>query len=77
MSLNMNFEDAISNLEDAVRQLESGTLSLDESIEKYEEAIKYVKICTEKLGKAEQKIRILTEGIDGTVTDMPFVQDEN
>ena len=77
MNQNIKFEEAISNLEETVRQLESGTLSLDESIEKYEEALRYVKICTEKLGKAEQKIRMLTEGIDGTVTDVPFVQDEN
>ena len=81
IGVNMNkaikFEDAISKLEDAVRLLESGSLSLDESIEKYEEALKYVKICNETLEKAEQKVKLLTESQDGSISDRPFVQDEN
>lgn len=77
MSKNMKFEEAISRLEDAVRLLEGGALSLDESIDKYEEALKYVKICNEMLEKAEQKVKILTEGADGMISDRPFIQDEN
>ena len=76
MSQNIRFEDAIAMLEDAVRLLESGSLSLDESIEKYEEAIKYVRICTEKLEKAEQKVKVLLQGADGAITDAPFIQHE-
>ena len=77
MDRNIKFEEAMVKLEEAVRLLEGGTLSLDQSIEKYEEAIKYVKVCTERLEKAEQKVKMLTEGADGTITDVPFVQDEN
>ena len=77
MSKELKFEEAISRLEDAVRLLEGGTLSLDESIDKYEEALRYVKVCNEMLAKAEQRVRILTEGADGTVSDRPFEQDEN
>lgn len=77
MSRNIKFEEALSELEEAVRLLESGTLSLDESIEKYENAIKYVRICTEKLEKAEQKVKILTQGADGSISDAPFIQDED
>ena len=77
MSKTIKFEEAISKLEDAVRLLESGSLTLDESIEKYEEALRYVKICNETLEKAEQKVKILTESADGSISDRPFVQDEN
>ena len=76
MSQNVKFEDAIAMLEDAVRLLESGSLSLDESIEKYEEALKYVRICTEKLEKAEQKVKVLVQSADGAITDAPFIQHE-
>ena len=76
MSQNIKFEDAIVMLEEAVRLLESGSLSLDESIEKYEEAIKYVKICSEKLEKAERKVKVLVQGADGAITDAPFIQHE-
>lgn len=77
MDKNIKFEDAISKLEEAVRLLEGGTLTLDESIEKYEDALKYVKICNDTLDKAEQKVRILTESADGSITDRPFDTDEN
>ena len=77
MDKNIKFEDAISKLEEAVRMLEGGTLTLDESIEKYEDALKYVKICNDTLDKAEQKVRILTESADGSITDRPFDTDEN
>ena len=77
MSKDIKFEEAILKLEESVRLLEGGTLSLDESIEKYEEALRYVKICNATLEKAEQRVKILTEGNDGTISDRPFVQDEN
>ena len=77
MSNSIKFEEAILKLEESVRLLEGGSLSLDESIEKYEEALRYVKICNETLEKAEQKVKILTEGKDGAISDRPFIQDEN
>lgn len=77
MSKAVKFEEAITKLEEAVRLLEGGALTLDESIDKYEEALKYVKVCNEALEKAEQKVKLLTEGNDGSISDRPFVQDEN
>ena len=77
MSKEIKFEEAISMLEEAVRLLEGGTLSLNESIEKYEEALAYVKICNKTLEKAEQKVKILTQSADGSISDRPFIQDED
>ena len=76
MNQNIKFEDAIAMLEEAVRLLESGSLSLDDSIEKYEDAIKYVRICNDRIEKAEQKVKILLQGADGAITDAPFIQHE-
>lgn len=77
MSKEIKFEEAISMLEESVRLLEGGTLSLNESIEKYEEALEYVKICNKTLEKAEQKVKILTQSADGSISDHPFIQDED
>ena len=77
MSKVMKFEEAMIKLEEAVRLLESGNLTLDESIEKYEDALEYVKICNEILEKAEQKVKMLTQSADGSITDVPFTKDEN
>ena len=69
---NLSFEEAILALEAATEKLESGELTLDESLKEFEEAIKLVKVCTAKLEDAKQRVRILTEAEDGTITDAPF-----
>ena len=68
----INFEDALIRLEAEVKKLESGNMTLDESISAFEEAVKLVKLCNERLEKAERKVRLLTEVPDGTITDLPF-----
>lgn len=72
MDKKITFEAAMEKLEGEVRRLESGSMTLDESLASFEEAIRLVKICNEKLEMAERRVRILTEGADGTVTDAPF-----
>ena len=77
MKKNINFEEAMISLEDIVKKLESGTLSLDDSLKAFEEGIALVKICNGKLDAAEQRVKILIEGKDGTITDAPFdISDE-
>lgn len=77
MKKNIKYEDAMLSLEDIVKKLEAGTLTLDESLSAFEEAVCLVKICNEKLESAEQKVRILTEGEDGVITDIPFIQNQD
>ena len=70
------FEEAIEKLNTIISKLESGSIKLDESLALFEEGVSLIKLCNEKLDSAEQKVRILTEKPDGTVTDMPFINDE-
>jgi exodeoxyribonuclease VII small subunit len=72
MNKKITFEEAMTSLEDAVRALESGSLTLDQSLKTFEDAVSLIKLCNEKLSSAEQKVKILIEGVDGTVTDAPF-----
>lgn len=74
MKKSVTFEEAMSLLEEKIKLLESGTLSLDESISVYEETVGLIKICNEKIENAEQRIRILTEASDGSITDAPYVK---
>ena len=71
-----NFEEPLKRLGNEVKRLESGNMSLDESIASFEEAVKLVRICNEKLEQAERKVALLTEMSDGTVTDVPFAVDD-
>ena len=68
----INFEEAMLKLEGEVKKLESGNMSLDESIASFEEAVKLVRVCNEKLECAQRRVRILTETADGNITDMHF-----
>ncbi len=68
----MNFENAIARLEQIVRSLESGSAPLDDSLALFEEGVRLVKLCTEKLDSAESRIRLLTQTPEGmTETEFP------
>ena len=69
---NITFESAMSRLEEIVGKLESGKASLDESLGLYEEGISLVRFCSDTLDKAEQKIKIVKTGSDGTKTEEDF-----
>ena len=46
-----SFEDALKELEVIVKELEAGNVELDDAIDKYTEAMKLAKYCSEKLQK--------------------------
>lgn len=59
---NLSFEKSLEKLESIVHELESGNIELESAIEKYTEAMKLVKSCSEKLNEATKKVnKILTE----------------
>lgn len=72
MKKTLTFEEAMISLEDTVKRLEEGGISLEESLSGFEEAVKLVKFCNEKIESAEQKVKLLVEGADGSVSDCPF-----
>lgn len=56
------FEDCLQELDTIVKELESGNVDLDDAINKYTEAMKLVKFCSEKLNSATEQVnKILTE----------------
>ena len=67
----LNFERAMDRLEEIVEQMESGKMMLEELIVRYEEGMKLVKICQERLTSAEQRIEIITRNNAGK----PIVKD--
>ena len=71
MKKELTFEDALNKLEDTVKKLEGGNMSLDDSLASFEEAVALVKICNQKLEKAERRVRILIDEGD-SVTDTSF-----
>ena len=68
----LNFEAAMDRLEKIVEQMESGKLPLEDLIVRYEEGMKLVKTCQERLANAEQKIEIITRNSAGKAVVKEF-----
>lgn len=68
MEQELSFESALAALENIVKELESGNIELEKAIDKYTEAMKLVKQCSDKLNNATEKVnKILKE--NGELTD--------
>lgn len=56
------FEESLMELENIVKELESGNVELDKAIDKYTEAMKLAKHCSEKIEKATARVnKVLNE----------------
>lgn len=72
-----SFEQAIKRLETLVEQMESGKLPLEELLNRYEEGVRLVKACTEKLSAAEKRIEIITRDNGGKPVIAEFESSAN
>src|SRR3954463_6689541 len=68
----MNFERAMERLETIVDEMESGKMMLEELIVRYEEGMKLVGICQERLATAEKRIEIITRNHAGKAVVKEF-----
>ena len=68
----MSFELAMSRLEEIVGKLDSGKATLDESLKLYEEGIALVRLCSERLDSAEQRIKLVKTSEDGNFSEEDF-----
>lgn len=55
----MTIEETFASLDALIDQLESGRGSLEEAFKNYEEGMKLVKSCSEKIDKIEKQIQVL------------------
>ena len=70
-----SFEEALKKLEGVVVAMESDDLPLETLLARYEEGMKLVKICQEKLAEAELKIQQLEKGAAGEIKLKHFDKD--
>ncbi|MDS1030097.1 exodeoxyribonuclease VII small subunit [Bacillota bacterium LX-D] len=57
----ISYEEAMQRLEILIKELEAGNDSLDGALAKFEEGVKLIQYCQQKLNKVEQKISVLIE----------------
>ena len=73
MSNEITFEQALARLEQIVKSLEGGNVPLEDLIKLFDEGTSLVKLCTERLDKAEEKVKLL-QIKDGVITEEDFKQ---
>lgn len=57
-----NFESALGELERIVQSMEQGEMPLEASLAAYQRGVGLLKFCQDKLGAAEQTLRVLENG---------------
>ena len=73
----MKLEEAMRRLDEVVKTLDSDRLDLDESLNLYEEGVRLVRVCHEKLSDAERRISALRISEDGEMIEEAFDKKEN
>ena len=58
------FEDLLGRLEQIVSEMESAELPLEKLLASYEEGMRLVKACGDRLTDAEQKVEILSRAVE-------------
>ena len=69
---NIKFETALSELEKIIDKLESSETPLDEALKLYEKGISLVRVCSNRLDSAEQKIKLLRQSKEGIMEEIEF-----
>lgn len=73
----VSFEESFARLEAVVAELESGHVTLDQSLVLYEEGIRMIRTCHEKLTGARRKIEMITGlDTDGNPVTQTMMEDE-
>ena len=70
------FESQMARREEIVRLLERGEAPLAESMKLFEEGTKLSAALGKLLDKAEQKVTVVQENLQGEVTERPFDAEE-
>ncbi len=67
-----DFEEAMKKLDGIATELGKENISLDESLKLYEEGVRLVRLCNEKLTSAERTVKLLQTDSDGVISEIDF-----
>ena len=68
-----NFEEKMKSLEGITAELSKENINLDDALKLYEQGVKLVRECNEKLTAAERKIKILRTDSYGVISEEDFI----
>ena len=62
----MSYKEASQELERIIRALEAGDMELEDSLSSYTRGVELIKSLRARLENAEQQVKVLVKGMDGT-----------
>jgi len=65
----INLKETFQELEEILHKLESSNVDIDEMVKLYEDGMKLVKECKNKIENAEQKIKVINQDDDGSIKE--------
>jgi exodeoxyribonuclease VII small subunit len=68
----LGFEEALRQLEVLVESLDSGGLDLEQSLRVYEQGMRLVRVCSDRLSAAELRVRQLDADPRGELVELPL-----
>ncbi len=69
-----SFESALERIEQIAAQMEAGDLPLDELVRIYEEGLRLVRFCSERLEDAEKRLMVITRDATGQPQGLATIQ---
>ena len=72
MNEEIKLEAAMARLEDVLRTLEKDGVALEDALRLYEEGIRLVRVCNDRLEDAERRIKILKLSDGGEIVEEDF-----
>lgn len=71
-----SFEDAMQRLDEIVTGMEDNQLPLEQMITSYEEGVRLLKVCRQRIEGARRRVELITADAEGgKATLTPFVED--
>jgi exodeoxyribonuclease VII small subunit len=71
-----DFEASMRELESVVARLEQPEVPLEEALAAFERGVALTRACRDALEAAEQKVELLSRGVDGRGIAVPFEPDD-
>ena len=73
-----SFEDAIQRLDEIVAGMEESQLSLEEMISSYEEGVRLLKLCRQRIDGARRRVEVISGDLEGGKASLaPFDSDSS
>ena len=69
----MEFEAAMKRIDEISVKLEDSGLTLDDSLALYEEGVRLVRVCSERLENAQRRVSVLKTNPDGEIQEADFL----